>query len=247
MTNNETVLKINNLNFSYGPIQALKDLSLEVKKGEIVALLGANGAGKTTLVQTISGLNKAASGEIIFKGEDITRVPAEQIVKKHLIHVPEHRQVFATMTVLENLHLGAYHHYGKLGRKKVEEEIERVFEIFPILKERKEQLAGTLSGGQQQMLAIARAIMGKPDLLLLDEPSLGLAPIIVQEVLQLVKSLRDEYNTTILLIEQNVFASLKISDRAYVIQHGEIIKEGTAKQLLNDQEVKEAFLGHAVG
>lgn len=243
----EKVLEINKLNFSYGPIRALNDLSLEVYKGEIVALLGANGAGKTTLVQTISGLHKPSSGEIIFKGENITKLPAEAIVKKHLIHVPEHRQVFATMTVLDNLYLGAYHHYGKLKRKKVEEEIEKVFSIFPILKERKEQLAGTLSGGQQQMLAIARAVMAKPDLLLLDEPSLGLAPLIVKEVLDLVKSLRDQYNTTILLIEQNVFASLKISDRAYVIQHGEIVKEGTAKQLLNDQEVKEAFLGHAVG
>ena len=246
-TSSETILEIKNLNFSYGPIRALNNLSLEVKKGEIVALLGANGAGKTTLVKTISGLNRAQSGQIIFKGEDITKLAAENIVKKHLILVPEHRQVFGTMTVLENMLLGAYHHFRKLGRKKVDEEIEKLFEIFPILKERQNQLAGTLSGGQQQMLAIARALMGKPELLLLDEPSLGLAPIIVQEVLGLVKSLRDEYGTTILLIEQNVYASLKISDRAYVIQHGEIVKEGTAEQLLNDPEVKEAFLGHAVG
>lgn len=243
----ERILDIQNLHFSYGPIKALNNLSLHVNKGEIVALLGANGAGKTTLLQTISGLNNAASGEIIFKGESITKFPAEKIVQRHLIHVPEHRQVFSTMSVLDNLHLGAYHHYQKTKKKNVVQEIEKLFDVFPILDERKDQLAGTLSGGQQQMLAIARAIMSKPDLLLLDEPSLGLAPIIVKEVLELVKNLRDQYNTTVLLIEQNVFASLKISDRAYVIQHGEIVKEGSAQELLRDENVKEAFLGHAVG
>lgn len=243
----ERILDIQNLHFSYGPIKALNNLSLHVNKGEIVALLGANGAGKTTLLQTISGLNNAASGEIIFKGESITKLPAEKIVQRHLIHVPEHRQVFSTMSVLDNLHLGAYHHYHKTKKKNVVQEIEKLFDVFPILDERKDQLAGTLSGGQQQMLAIARAIMSKPDLLLLDEPSLGLAPIIVKEVLELVKNLRDQYNTTVLLIEQNVFASLKISDRAYVIQHGEIVKEGSAQELLRDENVKEAFLGHAVG
>lgn len=243
----EKILEIKNLHFSYGPIKAVNNLSFHVNKGEIVALLGANGAGKTTLLQTISGLNSAASGEIIFKGENITRLPAEKIVQRHLIHVPEHRQVFSTMSVFDNLHLGAYHHYHKTKKKNVDKEIEKLFEIFPILEERKDQLAGTLSGGQQQMLAIARAIMSKPDLLLLDEPSLGLAPLIVKEVLELVKNLRDQYNTTVLLIEQNVFASLKIADRAYVMQHGEIVKEGSAQELLLDEKIKEAFLGHAVG
>ncbi|HHW36104.1 MAG TPA: ABC transporter ATP-binding protein [Bacillales bacterium] len=244
---NEKILEIKNLHFSYGPIKAVNNLSFHVNKGEIVALLGANGSGKTTLLQTISGLNSAASGEIIFKDENITRLAAEKIVQRHLIHVPEHRQVFSTMSVFDNLHLGAYHHYHQTKKKNVEKEIEKLFEIFPILEERKDQLAGTLSGGQQQMLAIARAIMSKPDLLLLDEPSLGLAPLIVKEVLELVKNLRDQYNTTVLLIEQNVFASLKISDRAYVMQHGEIVKEGSSLELLRDEKVKEAFLGHAVG
>lgn len=240
------LLEIINLSFSYGPIRALNNLSFHVKKGEIVALLGANGAGKTTLLQTISGLHNGATGQIFFNGEDITKLSAERIVGRHLIHVPEHRQVFSTMSVIDNLHLGAYHHYHKTKRKNVVKEIEKLFEIFPILDERKEQLAGTLSGGQQQMLAIARAIMSKPKLLLLDEPSLGLAPIIVKEVLELVRDLRDQYQTTVLLIEQNVYASLKISDRAYVMQHGEIVKEGTAQALLQDENVKEAFLGHAV-
>ncbi|WP_017753446.1 ABC transporter ATP-binding protein [Calidifontibacillus oryziterrae] len=244
--NQNRLLEINNLSFSYGPIRALNHVTFHVNKGEIVAFLGANGAGKTTLLQTISGLHKAASGQIFFKGEDITRLPAEKIVSRHLIHVPEHRQVFATMSVVDNLYLGAFHHYSKTKRKNVDKDMTKVFEIFPILEERKHQLAGTLSGGQQQMLAIARAVMAKPELLLLDEPSLGLAPLIVKEVLTLVKKLRDDFNTTVLLIEQNVYASLKISDRAYVMQHGEIIKEGTAQELIQDEKVKEAFLGHAV-
>ncbi|HHY72366.1 MAG TPA: ABC transporter ATP-binding protein [Bacillus bacterium] len=243
----DRLLEVKNLHFSYGPIKALNNVSFHVNKGEIVALLGANGAGKTTLLQTISGLYNAEAGEILFKGEAIHKLSAEKIVRRHLIHVPEHRQVFSTMSVIDNLHLGAFHHYHKTKRKNVNEEIQKLFEIFPILEERKNQLAGTLSGGQQQMLAIARAIMSKPELLLLDEPSLGLAPLIVKEVLELAKNLRDHYDTTVLLIEQNVFASLKISDRAYVMQHGEIVKEGRAKELLHDEKIKEAFLGHAVG
>ncbi|MBA4537505.1 ABC transporter ATP-binding protein [Bacillus aquiflavi] len=242
----DSLLEIKGLSFSYGPIIALKKLSFHVNEGEIVALLGANGAGKSTLLKAISGLQNSSSGQIFFYGEDISALPAEQIVKRHLIHVPEHRQVFSTLSVIENMYLGAYHHFKKTKKKKIEKEIKKLFEIFPILEERKNQLAGTLSGGQQQMLAIARAIMAKPKLLLLDEPSLGLAPLLVKEVLELVKVLRDQYNTTILLIEQNVFASLKISDRAYVIQQGEIVKEGFSKELLNDEYVKEAFLGHAV-
>ena len=182
---NETILSIENLSVSYGPIQALRGVALHVEKGEIVALLGANGAGKTTLLQTISGLFKPTKGQMQFQGQDITAMMAEQIVKKHLIHVPEHRQVFSTLTVLDNLYLGSFHHSRKSSKKSIEEDIEQVFELFPILKERKHQLAGTLSGGQQQMLAIARGVMAKPELLLLDEPTLGLAPIIAKEVLEL--------------------------------------------------------------
>jgi branched-chain amino acid transport system ATP-binding protein len=198
------------------------------------------------MLNNISGLLKPSSGQIFFKNEEITLLEAEKIVEKRLILVPEHRQVFSTMSVIDNLYLGAFHHYKKSGKKEIDHDIEKVFELFPILKERKEQLGGTLSGGQQQMLAIARAIMAKPELLLLDEPSLGLAPLIVIEVLEYVKQLRNEYEVTVLLIEQNVSASLKIADRGYVMSHGNIIKQGDAKDLLNDQEVKEAFLGHTV-
>lgn len=240
------ILEIKDVSFSYGPIKALDNISFEVNKGEIVALLGANGAGKTTMLNNISGLLKPSSGQIFFKNEEITLLEAEKIVEKRLILVPEHRQVFSTMSVIDNLYLGAFHHYKKSGKKEIDHDIEKVFELFPILKERKEQLGGTLSGGQQQMLAIARAIMAKPELLLLDEPSLGLAPLIVKEVLEYVKQLRNEYGVTVLLIEQNVSASLKIADRGYVMSHGNIIKQGDAKDLLNDQEVKEAFLGHTV-
>jgi branched-chain amino acid transport system ATP-binding protein len=243
----ENVLHIENLHVSYGQIKALKGVSLHVNQGEIVVLLGANGAGKTTLLQTISGLLRSIEGKIAYKGQDITQAEAEKIVAMNLIQVPEHRQVFGTLSVLDNLHLGAYHHYSKTGKKAILAEIEKIFKIFPILKERKDQLAGTLSGGQQQMLAIARGVMAKPEVLLLDEPSLGLAPIVANEVLQLVKKLRDEFGTTVLLIEQNVVASLKIADRGYVISHGEIVKEDSSQALLNDKEVKEAYLGHNVG
>jgi branched-chain amino acid transport system ATP-binding protein len=240
------ILEINDVSFSYGPIQALNSVNFHVNKGEIVALLGANGAGKTTILKNISGLLKPTKGQILFQDENITLLEAEKIVEKRLILVPEHRQVFSTLSVLDNLYLGTYHHYKRTGKKEVERDIEKVFHLFPILKERKEQLGGTLSGGQQQMLAIARAIMAKPNLLLLDEPSLGLAPLIVKEVLQYVKQLRDDFGVTILLIEQNVSASLKIADRGYVMSHGVIIKEGNSKDLLKDPEIKEAFLGNTV-
>ncbi|WP_085505397.1 ABC transporter ATP-binding protein [Thalassobacillus devorans] len=243
---NLPILEIKGVSFSYGPIQALDDLHLHVDHGEIVALLGANGAGKTTLLKNIAGLLQSDSGEILYRNRNIERMEAEKIVQDKLILVPEHRQVFGTMSVLDNLSLGAYHHYKKTGKKEVAREIDKVFTLFPILEERKEQLAGTLSGGQQQMLAIARAIMAKPDLLLLDEPSLGLAPLIVKEVLNYVKQLRDELGVTILLIEQNVSASLKIADRGYVMSHGSIVKEGRAEDLLHNPEVKEVFLGHTV-
>lgn len=240
------MLSVENVSVSYGPIQALNDVSLNVNKGEIVALVGANGAGKTTLLHTISGLLKPTTGKIVYEGQNITLQSAEEIVRAHLIHVPEHRQVFSTLTVIDNLYLGAYHHYRKTGMKVIQDEIEKVFELFPDLRKFQHQLGGTLSGGQQQMLAIARAIMAKPHLLLLDEPSLGLAPIIVKEVLEHVKKLRDTLGTTILLIEQNVVASLKIADRAYVMTHGEITKEGSSEDLIHDDEVREAYLGHHV-
>ncbi|MHC0036984.1 ABC transporter ATP-binding protein [Pseudoneobacillus sp. C159] len=239
-------LEVKNVSFSYGPIQALDQISFHVDKGEIVALLGANGAGKTTMLNNIAGLLKPANGQILFKNENITALDTEKVVQKRLILVPEHRQVFSTLSVLDNLYLGAFHHFKQTGKKEVESDIEKVFKLFPILKERQNQLGGTLSGGQQQMLAIARAIMAKPELLLLDEPSLGLAPLIVKEVLNYVKQLRDEFAVTVLLIEQNVSASLKIADRGYVMSHGSIVKEGEARKLLNDPEIKEAFLGHSV-
>lgn len=241
------MLQIKNLHVYYDQIQALAGVTLDVHAGEIVALLGANGAGKTTLLHTISGLIQPREGSIHYEGKDITGQQAEKIVSLGIGHVPEHRQIFGTLTVKENLILGAFHHYRKTGKKQVEADIEQMYELFPILKERETQLAGTLSGGQQQMLAIARALMTKPKLLLLDEPSLGLAPIIVKDVLELIKRLRKELGTTILLIEQNVFASLKISDRAYVIQRGSIVKEGKSSELLHDEEVREAYLGHSAG
>lgn len=242
----QKLLDVINCSVSYGPIQALNNVSLSVERGEVVALLGANGAGKTTLLQTISGLLRPTSGQVIYQGADITAMDAEKIVGKHLIHVPEHRQIFSTMTVLDNLYLGAYHHRKSTKKQTIEENIKKVFELFPILSDRKEQLGGTMSGGQQQMLAIARGMMAEPDLLLLDEPTLGLAPLIAKDVLELVRDLRAQFGTTILLIEQNLNASLRVADRGYVISHGEIIKSGSSNELLNDPEVKEAYLGHTV-
>lgn len=242
----QKLLDIIDCSVSYGPIQALNGVSLSVNQGEIVALLGANGAGKTTLLQTVSGLLRPTSGQIIYQGTDVTGVEAEKIVEKHLIHVPEHRQIFSTMTVLDNLYLGAYHHRKITNKQTIEENIKKVFELFPILSDRKDQMGGTMSGGQQQMLAIARGVMAEPDLLLLDEPTLGLAPLVAKDVLELVGDLREQFGTTILLIEQNLYASLRVADRGYVISHGEIIKSGSSIELLNDPEVKEAYLGHTV-
>lgn len=242
----QKLLEVIDCSVSYGPIQALNGVSLSVEKGEIVALLGANGAGKTTLLQTVSGLLRPTSGQVIYQGSDITGMDAEKVVGKHLIHVPEHRQIFSTMTVLDNLYLGAYHHRKTTKKHAIEENIKKVFELFPILSDRKNQMGGTMSGGQQQMLAIARGMMAEPDLLLLDEPTLGLAPLIAKDVLELVSNLRNQFGTTILLIEQNLHASLRVADRGYVISHGEIIKSGSSSELLNDPEVKEAYLGHTV-
>lgn len=242
----KSCLQIENLHVFYGPIEALKGVSLHVNEGEIVALLGANGGGKTTLLHAISGLVKMKEGSIFHKGDRIDGLATEQIVAQHIAHVPEHRQIFGTLSVLDNLHLGAYHHYKRTSKAEKEKDLKLIFELFPILEERQDQLAGTLSGGQQQMLAIARAMMANPDLLLLDEPTLGLAPIVVGEVLELIVKLNKTLGTTVLLIEQNVAASLKITNRAYVISNGVIVKEGFSKDLLNDQEIKEAYLGHKI-
>lgn len=242
----EAILSATDIEVYYGPIKALNKVSLEVNKGEIVALIGANGGGKTSLLKTMTGLVEASAGVVTHNGENITNWTTEKIVKRHIAHVPEHRQIFKTLSVLDNLHLGAYHHHKNLSKKTLEEEIEKMFHIFPILKERQEQLAGTLSGGQQQMVAIARAMMSKPDVLLLDEPTLGLAPIIVKEVLELVHDLNKTFGTTVLLIEQNVVASLQIATRGYVISNGNIVKQGSSSELINDQEVREAFLGQTL-
>lgn len=239
----ETVLEVDDIEVFYGPIQALEGVSLHVKKGEIVALLGANGAGKTTVLKAISGLQKPKKGSIYHQGERIDGIEAEKIVAKSVAHVPEHRQVFATLSVLDNLYLGAYHHRKKTSKEALEKELRLIYDLFPILEERQQQLAGTLSGGQQQMVAIARAMMSKPDVLLLDEPTLGLAPIVAKEVLDLIVQLNETLGMSVLLIEQNVFSSLKITDRAYVIANGTIVKEGLSNDLLNDREIKEAYLG----
>jgi len=242
----QAVLSVEDLHVFYGPIQALKGVTLNVKEGEVVALLGANGGGKTTLLQAITGLVGVRSGAVYHNGKPITGMDTEKIVAQHIAHVPEHRQIFGTLSVMDNLHLGAYHHYRRTSKEEKEKDLETIFNLFPILKERKDQLGGTLSGGQQQMLAIARAMMAKPDILLLDEPTLGLAPIVVREVLDLIVTLNETLGTTVLLIEQNVVASLQIAKRAYVISNGSIVKEGLSVDLLNDEEVKEAYLGHQV-
>ncbi len=240
------LLQIDRINTYYGHIQALKEVTLHVNPGEIVALVGANGAGKTTLLHTISGLLRARSGRILFQGQDITKARAAAIVRAGISHVPEHRQVFGTLSVYDNLLLGAYQRYRRDGRKAVQRDIEEIFDLFPRLRERKKQMAGTLSGGEQQMLAIGRGLMARPKLLLLDEPSLGLAPLIVRDLFQLIASLRDR-GQTVLLVEQNARAALKLADRAYILETGRIVLEGNAHELLEDPRVQAAYLGgHAL-
>ena len=236
------MLRIKNLHAYYGPIRALYNVSLHVRAGEIVSLIGANGAGKTTMLNTISGLMASAKGEIIFEDKSIVGIPPENIVAAGIGQVPEGRQVFAPMTVRENLELGAYLRFKKKQKEAIREDLDGVFQIFPRLKERIKQLAGTLSGGEQQMLAIGRALMAKPKLLLLDEPSMGLAPLIVQDIMNTISSLRDN-GVTILIVEQNARASLKISDRGYVLETGQVILQGSSEDLLNDSDVKRAYLG----
>lgn len=235
------MLKIRNLRSGYGKIKVLKNLSMHVDPGEIVTIIGANGAGKTTLLATIAGLVKAKSGEVAFKGTDILKTSAASIPALGCVMVPEGRQVFATMTVEENLLLGG-HVLQKQGKKIIAELMEYQYELFPILRDRKEQLAGTLSGGEQQMLAMGRALMSKPSLVMMDEPSTGLAPLIVKEIFQIIVRLRDEGNT-VLLVEQNARAALGIADRGYVLETGKIIVQGPAGDLLANQDVQRAYLG----
>ncbi len=237
------MLKIRNIEAGYGSIKVLRKISLHVNPGEIVTIIGANGAGKTTLLRTISGLLRPWSGEIKFNGEDITRTPTERIVRLGCALVPEGRQVFSTMTVRENLMLGATVRFGKDRREDIERDIEWIYELFPRLAERETQLAGTLSGGEQQMLAIGRALMAKPELLLLDEPSMGLAPTIVKEIFNYIVRLREELGLTVLLVEQNARSALKVSDRAYVIETGRIMLEGRSEDLMQNRDVQRAYLG----
>jgi branched-chain amino acid transport system ATP-binding protein len=237
------MLRVQSLNAFYGNIRALRGVSLHVDEGEIVTLLGANGAGKTTLLNTICGLIPSRRGNISFYNEDITRLPPEKIVRLGISQVPEGRQLFGDLTVLDNLILGSYLHYRKRKKAASYGHLDSVFEIFPILKERQKQYAGTLSGGEQQMLAIGRALMSKPKLLLLDEPSMGLAPRIVSEIFRVVAQLRSEQNTTILLVEQNAHVALGVADRGYILETGKIVLQGSSEELLENKEIKRAYLG----
>ena len=233
------MLEVTNLTVSYGAIRALKGISFEVGQGEIISLIGSNGAGKTTTLHSISNLIKKQGGSVSFNGEDITSLAADQIVRRGLIHVPEGRRIFANLTVKENLEMGAFIRKDKAGIKT---DMERVYELFPRLKERIKQVAGTLSGGEQQMLAMGRGIMSQPKLLLLDEPSMGLAPILVDEIFSIIQRINKE-GTTILLVEQNAFKAMSIASRVYILETGSIIKSGDAKELISDPTVKSAYLG----
>lgn len=233
------MLKVENLQVYYGGIHALKGISLEVNQGEIVTLIGANGAGKSTTLRTISGLLHAKEGKVVFKGEEINNIPAHHIVARGLCHVPEGRKIFSELSVRDNLEMGAYLRKDKDG---IKEDMERVFNLFPRLHERQKQMGGTLSGGEQQMLAIGRAILSKPELLLMDEPSMGLAPLLVQEIFEIIKRI-NKAGTTILLIEQNANMALSIADRAYVMETGNIVLQGSAKDISDNEAVRKAYLG----
>lgn len=236
------MLRVNSIETFYGKIQALKGISLDVEQGKIVTILGANGAGKTTTMKTIAGLIKPKNGTIEFLGEDVTGLGPDQLVKKGIALVPEGRAILSSMTVMENLEMGAYHR----NDKEIVKDIEEVMTHFPILKERKNQLGGTLSGGQQQMLAIARAILSRPKLLLLDEPSMGLAPLIVADIFKIIREIKDS-GTTVLLVEQNAKQALKIADYGYVLETGKVIINGNAKDLLKDPRIVEVYLGRKSG
>ncbi|WYJ98909.1 branched-chain amino acid transport system ATP-binding protein [Enterococcus sp. DIV0212c] len=232
------MLKVENLSVHYGVIQAVRDVSFNVEQGEIVSLIGANGAGKTTILRTISGLNRSSNGTIMFEEQQIQKMMPQKIVAAGLCQVPEGRHVFSGLTVQENLEMGAFLRKDK----DLKQEYDVIFERFPILKERKNQDASTLSGGEQQMLAMGRALMSKPKLLLLDEPSMGLAPIFIQEIFNIIEEINKQ-GTTVLLIEQNAKMALSISDRGYVLETGEVVLNGRGKDLLDSEEVKKAYLG----
>ncbi len=234
------LLKIDNLHTYYGHVHALKGLSLTVEEGEVVTLIGANGAGKSTTLRTISGLIRPREGQILFDDQDISQTPAHRIVESGVSHAPEGREIFSTLTVMENLNMGAYTLGGDL--KAIEENRRRVFDLFPRLEERKHQLGGTLSGGEQQMLTIGRALMAHPRLVLLDEPSLGLAPLLVKAIFETVEAI-NQRGVTILLVEQNARAALKIAHRGYVLETGRVVLSGSAQELLQDERVRKAYLG----
>ena len=233
------MLEIKDLEVYYGVIQAIKGISFDVNEGEVIALIGANGAGKTTTLQTITGMLSAKKGSILFEGTDITKVPGHKIVSMGMAHVPEGRRVFANMTVLQNLKMGAF---TRSDKNEIESTIEMIYKRFPRLKERQNQTAGTLSGGEQQMLAMGRALMSKPRIILMDEPSMGLSPIFVNEIFDIIKEV-SESGTTVLLVEQNAKKALSIADRAYVLETGRITLEGKASDLLHDESVQKAYLG----
>ena len=237
----QELLNISDLCSSYGPVQVLHGISLNIKAGELVTIVGANGAGKTTLLRVLSGLQKCRSGSIQFAGEDLTNRPPHKIVRSGICHVPEGRQVFAPLCVDDNLRLGAY--TQRRDEQWLEAELEHIYSLFPILREKYKQEAGTLSGGQQQMLAIGRALLGRPRLLLLDEPSMGLAPLLVEEIFRIVQELNQQ-GVTILLVEQNARMALKVADRGYVLETGRIITSAAADELLTDEAVRKAYLGY---
>ena len=232
------MLKVNNINVYYGSIHAIKDVSFEVNQGEIVTLIGANGAGKSTILQTVSGLLRSKTGSVEFMEQNLSNVPAHKIVSEGLAHVPEGRRIFLQMTVEDNLEMGAY----TRPASEYAESLANVYKHFPRLKERRKQIAGTLSGGEQQMLAMGRAMMSKPKLLMLDEPSMGLAPILVQEIFDIIKELH-ESGTTILLVEQNAQMALSVADRAYVLESGKVVLSGTGAELAESDAIKKAYLG----
>ena len=233
------MLKITDLHVNYGMIQAIKGVSFHVDEGEIIALIGANGAGKTTILHTITGLVGAASGKIEYKGNDLTKVPAHKIVSMGMSHVPEGRRIFQELSVYDNLLLGAF---TRRQKSEIAESIERIYKHFPRLEERKNQIAGTLSGGEQQMLAIGRALMARPNIILMDEPSMGLSPLYVSEIFAIIQEINKD-GTTVLLVEQNAKKALSISNRAYVLETGNIVLEGDAKELMRNDQVRRAYLG----
>ena len=233
------MLKVNNIHVSYGSIEAIKGISFEVNPGEIVTLIGANGAGKTTTLQTLSGLLRPTKGSVTYKGHDLLKTPAHKILPMGIAHVPEGRRIFQEMTVMENLEMGAYIFSNP---SQVDEDMEHVFTSFPRLKERRRQIAGTLSGGEQQMLAMGRALMSRPELMLMDEPSMGLAPILVDEIFKIIERINKQ-GTTILLVEQNANRALHVANRGYVLETGKIVLSGDSKELLASDEVREAYLG----